>query len=938
MENNIKQVAQAALTSIDSVLHHWCPGGKRQGHEYVVLNPTRHDHQVGSFSINLNTGAWADFATGDKGGDLVALVAYIDGVKMGEAAKQLAAFLGHAINAGTQNEKSHVSKTNKPQHLASKNNTTDEFECILPIPINAPPPIKSHRRHGKPSKRYAYLTLAGDVNFYHDRFEPKKEGDRKQFAPLTLWRNQTGECEWRYKAPPTNRPLYNLPSLLALPDATVWIVEGEKAADALIELMPDKPIVSWQGGSQAVFKADFTPLADRKCVIWPDNDQAGLKAKDKIIQMLQAVNAQSIKQVNLDALTHAVKHYGYELKAGDDAFDLQSAGFTSERLASLMFKEGVLTNPLDHQASQKPSETKETVHVFKRHFQLLDDGVYMVDVASDQNAYKAPKWICAKLAVLALSRSPANAEWGILVTFQDRDFIQHRFIIPAKSFNGDGLDATSMLYDHGLNIAPKSRQYVLEYLQQQAPEKRVRITNRIGWHGEDDNAVYVLPNGAIGGSAEEWILDGLDPNANTFKQKGTIELWRDNVAKLCIGNSRLLFAVCIAFAAPLRHLIEMKDLGGFHYRGSSSDGKSTALRMAGSVCGGANYMQRWRATDNGLEGLAMQHCDAPLLLDELKQIEPKVAGDAAYMLANGTGKARSNERGAARKAAQWRLVFLSAGEIGLSQHMLEANKRIHAGQEIRMADIPVDAGAGFGCFENLHGCVNGSEFAQRIAVAISNHYGVAFPAFIEWLQTERESIKQRLLNAQASFEKKLLSDTASGQARRVASIFALVGAAGELATEAGLTGWQTGEAFKAAETCYRAWLEGFGGEGNQEERAMLSQVKLFLEQHGEGRFADLGRNAVDDDHAARVLNRAGYRKHHQDATTLDKSTEWLILPETFRTEVCKGFDYRAVVKLLVAKGYMHKGDGRNHGMPKREIPDGKKRVYVIYSTLFDDEH
>jgi putative DNA primase/helicase len=939
MENNIKQTAQAALKSIESVLNQWCPGGKRQGNEYVVLNPTRHDHQAGSFSINLNTGAWADFATDDKGGDLVALVAYINGVNMGEAANQLVTFLGLA---GTQVKQDNASASVNPNQIASGEEKAmdngDGFECMLPIPMNAPPPIKSHRRHGKPTKRYTYLNLNDDVNFYHDRFEPKKDGERKQFAPLTLWRNQAGEFEWRYKALPNNRPLYNLPSLLTLPNATVWIVEGEKAADALIELMPDKPIVTWQGGSQAVFKADFTPLSGRNCVLWPDNDQAGIKAKDLLIQMLQAVGVKSIKQVDLGTLAREVKTYGYELKAGDDAFDLQSAGFTSERLASLMFKEGLIINPLDHQGSQKAVETKEAVHEFKRHFQLLDDGVYMVDVTSDKNAYKAPKWICANLEVLALSRSSANGEWGMLVVFQDRDYIQHRFIISAKSFNGDGLDATAILYDNGLSIAPKSRQYVLEYLQQQAPEKRVRITNRIGWHGEDDNAVYVMPDGAIGGSVEEWILDGLDPNANTFKQKGTIESWRNNAAKLCIGNSRLVFAASISFAAPLRYLIEIKDLGGFHYRGSSSDGKSTALRLAGSVCGGDNYMQRWRATDNGLEGLAMQHCDAPLLLDELKQIDPKVAGDAAYMLANGAGKARSNERGAVRKTAEWRLIFLSAGEIGLSQHMQEANKRIHAGQEIRMADIPVDAGAGFGCFENLHGCVNGSAFAQSIAEAISKDYGVAFPAFIEWVQSDREEIKRRLLNAQKSFEDKLLSETASGQARRVASIFALVGAAGELATEAGLTGWPTGEAFKAAETCYKAWLDGFGGEGNQEERAMLSHVRLFLEQHGEGRFADLGRNAVDDDHAARVLNRAGYRKHHEDLATLEKTTEWLILPETFRTEVCKGFDYKAVAKLLVDKGYMHKGDGRNLGTPKRETPDGRKRVYVVYSKIFDDEH
>jgi len=944
---NIKQIAQAALTSIDSVLNRWCAGGKRQGHEYVVLNPTRSDSKAGSFSINLTTGAWSDFATDDKGGDLVALVAYIDNVKMGEAAKRLSQFLGistektdaqkRAVSPQNNHANTSISTHQNNQHAPTENNVSEDgFMCVMPVPSDAPAPLTSHMRHGKPSQRYAYLTLDGEVNFYHDRFEAKKDGERKQFAPLTLWRNEaTHKSEWRYKAPPAKRPLYGLPKLASLPGAHVWIVEGEKAADALAALLPNNPIVSWQGGAQAVFKADFSPLAGRDCIVWPDHDEAGEKAAKDVLERLNSINATSSKIVNLKALAESTKAAGYELQIGDDAYDLQQAGFTGQQLERLMARSGILIDP-NYQTPPPATgeEIKEKPQVFKRHFQVLDDGVYMVDVTRERDAYQAPKWICDKLEVLALSRSPHNGEWGSLVTFKDRDFVDHRFIIPARSFNGEGLEATGLLYENGLTIAPKARALVLEYLQQQEPEKRARVTNRLGWHGEGDDAVFVMPKGAIGNASEEWIFDTVQPSASTFKQKGTIEAWRDNVANLCVGNSRLVFAVSIAFAAPLRYLMDIKDLGGFHYRGSSSDGKSTALRMAGSVCGGADYMQRWRATDNGLESLAMQHCDAPLLLDELKQLDPKTAGEAAYMLANGAGKARSNEKGGARKTAQWRLIFLSAGEVGLSQHMLEANKRVHAGQEIRMADIPADAGAGLGCFGNLHGYNNGSDFAKAISSAISQHYGVAFPAFIEWVLRDKQAVIDKLVKAQHGFDKSLLSESASGQARRVASIFSLVGAAGELATQAGLTGWQQGEAFKAAKTCFTAWLQGFGGEGNQEQRAMLSQVRLFLEQHGEGRFADIDRNAIDDDHAARVLSKAGYRKHDKTATT----TEYYIYPEVFRSEICKGIDPKAVVKMLVDRGFMHKGDSGHLGMPKRDLPEGKKRVYHVYGSIFGDEN
>ena len=87
---DFKEIAQVALNSAEILLNQWLPDGKRHGHEYQARNPTRADNQIGSFSINLNTGAWADFATDDKGADLISLYAYLHGVKQGEAAKEIA--------------------------------------------------------------------------------------------------------------------------------------------------------------------------------------------------------------------------------------------------------------------------------------------------------------------------------------------------------------------------------------------------------------------------------------------------------------------------------------------------------------------------------------------------------------------------------------------------------------------------------------------------------------------------------------------------------------------------------------------------------------------------------------------------------------------------------------------------------------------------------
>jgi hypothetical protein len=88
------RVNRAALAVWPSLLARWLPRGRREGPEYVALNPTRCDRHLGSFRINLHTGRWADFATGDGGGDPVSLAAYLSRLGQIEAAERLGEMLG----------------------------------------------------------------------------------------------------------------------------------------------------------------------------------------------------------------------------------------------------------------------------------------------------------------------------------------------------------------------------------------------------------------------------------------------------------------------------------------------------------------------------------------------------------------------------------------------------------------------------------------------------------------------------------------------------------------------------------------------------------------------------------------------------------------------------------------------------------------------------
>jgi hypothetical protein len=88
-----RRIADAAAQHAEAIVTRWLPDGKREGSEWCALNPTRSDSRKGSFKVNLKSGKWGDFATGDRGGDLISLASYIFRLDQGEAAKRVADML-----------------------------------------------------------------------------------------------------------------------------------------------------------------------------------------------------------------------------------------------------------------------------------------------------------------------------------------------------------------------------------------------------------------------------------------------------------------------------------------------------------------------------------------------------------------------------------------------------------------------------------------------------------------------------------------------------------------------------------------------------------------------------------------------------------------------------------------------------------------------------
>jgi len=251
-----------------------------------------------------------------------------------------------------------------------------------------------------------------------------------------------------------------------------------------------------------------------------------------------------------------------------------------------------------------------------------------------------------------------------------------------------------------------------------------------------------------------------------------------------------------------------EDSGGFHFRGVSSCGKSTALMVAASVWGNPkSYCRLWRSTANGLEGLAALHNDGLLILDELSQMDPKEAGEAAYLLANGQGKTRASRHGTAKTSARWSLFFLSAGEESLMSLMARAGQGTNAGQEIRLADIEADAGVGMGIFENIHNQLSPASMALSLKQYTSQYNGAIGVDWLKQVVANQPSITRDIGGGIQNFVDKVVWPEASGQIIRVARRFALVAVAGELASQYGLTGWKEGEALNAANVFFKhGWM------------------------------------------------------------------------------------------------------------------------------------
>lgn len=529
-------------------------------------------------------------------------------------------------------------------------------------------------------------------------------------------------------------------------------------------------------------------------------------------------------------------------------------------------------------------------------------------------------WIAPPFTLPGLVRDEDSRGWRLLISWEDLDRVPHEEAIPWELLSGEAAEISRILAQGGMALPPDigPRKALLRYLcgARFKVSRRIRLVDTLGWQ----EGAFILPSGeAIGNPSETVRYSGEAAGRRAHATRGNLEGWKDGVARFAVGNPRLAFALACAFAGPLLDVLRPDGGGGFNLMGASSRGKSTCLECAASVWGRPDPLPTWRATSNGLEGIAGSRNDGFLVLDELSQVDPKEAGAVAYMLANGTAKARAMKDGSARTVKQWRLVFLSSGELGLEDKLGEDGKRSRAGQEVRVPDVPCPQE---GMFQDPHSLPSLGSLAEHLKAQARAHYGHPARVFLENLAGEwsrRDHLKGRLREMESAWLAQALPPGSDAQVRRVAGRFALVAVAGELARAMGILPWPTGEAEKAAQECFRAWLDRRGHSGASEVHRGIQTVLDFLDRNGQSRFAPWGMKDC------LIVNRAGFKKQ---ADAPSEGWDYFINSSAW-AEVCQGFSSAGVAKACMEAGILEPG---REGRSARAVTipgQGKTRCYVI---------
>jgi len=334
------------------------------------------------------------------------------------------------------------------------------------------------------------------------------------------------------------------------------------------------------------------------------------------------------------------------------------------------------------------------------------------------------------------------------------------------------------------------------------------------------NNSYFLPDNSFIGPQEAHTVY-LHPKKSIFRpnysQSGSMEEWKEKVAASALHSTRIMMGLCTGLSGYVLKIVEVIENGGTNIFGQSSIGKTTVLKVTISFSGPRSNLQSWNQTDTAIEELAHGYNDGSIALDELKTLDQddkeaaKKLTSMIYRLCSGIERNRSKNYKPDQN--RWRVSIQSTGEYSLAELAEKSGSSRMKGEEVRVIDIPADAGQGMGIFESLpEEFTDSSTYAQYLDEQSQLFYGTPQVVFLERLiadlnaENPDTSVKDQLIEGMGLFRKRCGVDPKSGIEVRFANRFALAYAAGCLAVDYGVFPFTEKDVFNGISACYKAAL------------------------------------------------------------------------------------------------------------------------------------
>lgn len=562
-------------------------------------------------------------------------------------------------------------------------------------------------------------------------------------------------------------------------------------------------------------------------------------------------------------------------------------------------------------AEQQPDEIAQ-------YYEINDKGVHYVGVKRDRDSGKAshavPLWLCGPLGVKGSGCDDSGRQMRILQWRRAGSGDEVTAAMPNAEIGER--EGWARLRAGGLAVATErsAREKLAYWLQTENLHTWYEIANMTGWqHG-----AFVLPTGeVIGEPRGRMHFNGKPDNPAAYRQRGTLEGWRDGVGRLARGNPLAMTAVACALAGPLLSIAGEKDGIGLHLYANTSAGKTTCGDVAASVWGDPQHTKgSWNGTPLGLALMSESANDRMLYLDEIGAGNARSIGPAIYQMLNGISKVQGARDGGTVASRSWVLSMVSTGEVAMSQYLAEGGMTPRGGQEVRLLDVPADAGV-HRAFDCLHDFATAGEFSDALTAATREHYGALGRAFVEWL-LPRHADARAWIGRERERMAAMVPDGAAPPVRRATRKFAMLAAAAVMASHSGLTGWTEDEARAAVSEIWQRWLQVFGTEDRDDAR-LIDRVEGMIEQHEHSRFVRLPLT----EEIPVVHNSLGYIR-----VDADGRITVFVPPTTFKAEFIVGFDLKHACHVLHKAGILLRPKGRNAWT--RNGGRGVGQVYVLY--------